>query len=221
MKHTKILGEHTVGERIFDFDCCATAGELAVILKGFTGVDIGGNGSLGYFNAKADWNIDIRSSEHTPPSVKYRRWFENQANPHSTAKHAPMRDIVHHQSPASGPLLFLLPPACDFEGVGSGVTAFQTTVRDENSDGKAFERFVMTNSTARASRLFRSRRAASLRRGLRKSRKVRLLVVIVSVELDRVARGSLCASARPGPRNAGGSPLCFLCFLIFPNSGRG
>lgn len=43
----------------------------------------------------------------------------------------------------------------------------------------------MTKRTASASRLLRSRRAASFRLGLRKSRKVRLLVVIVSVQLDR------------------------------------
>jgi hypothetical protein len=52
-----------------DFD---TAGELNEVLKGFTGVDMDGNGSLGYFSAKADWNIDIRSSEQTPPSTKPR-----------------------------------------------------------------------------------------------------------------------------------------------------
>ena len=91
-----------------------------------------------------------------------------------------MRDIVHHQSPTSDP--FLLLPVRDFEGVGGGVTAFQTTVRDDNREGNAEERFVMTKRTARARRLFRSRKAASLRLGLRKSRKVRLLVVIVGVQ---------------------------------------
>lgn len=60
----------TVGERILCLVCCDTAGELAEVLKGFTGVDMGGNGSLGYFNAKADWNMDIMSSPHTPPSTK-------------------------------------------------------------------------------------------------------------------------------------------------------
>ena len=99
-----------------------------------------------------------------------------------------MRDIVHHQSPSSTPFLLPLLPVRDFEGVGAGVTAFQTTESDESIEGNAEERFVMTNKTARARRLFRSRRAASLRRGLRKSRKVRLLVVIVSVQLDRVSR---------------------------------
>jgi hypothetical protein len=93
-----------------------------------------------------------------------------------------MRDIVHHQSPTSGP--FLLFPVRDFEGVGGGVTAFQTTVRDDNMEGNAGERFVMTNRTTRARRLFRSRKAASLRLGLRKSRKVRLLVVIVDVRVQ-------------------------------------
>lgn len=56
-----------MGERIFDFD---TAGELDEALKGFIGVAMGGYGSLGYFKAKADWNIDIRSSEHTLPSTR-------------------------------------------------------------------------------------------------------------------------------------------------------
>ena len=92
-----------------------------------------------------------------------------------------MREIVHHQSPTSVPLL---PPTRDFEGVGSGVTAFQTTVSDDNTEGKALERFVTTNKITRASRLFRSRRAASLGRGLRKSRKVRFVFVIVSVQRD-------------------------------------
>ena len=64
------------------------------------------------------------------------------------------------------------------------MTACQTAVSDDSNDGKAEERFVMTNSTPRASRLFRNRKAASFRLGLRKSRKVRLLVVIVSVQLD-------------------------------------
>ena len=96
-----------------------------------------------------------------------------------------MSDIVHHQSPTSAPLLFLPPAACDFEGVGSGVTAFQTTVSDAIIEGMTFERLVMTKRITRASKLLRSRTAASLRRGFRKSRKVRLLVVIVSVELDR------------------------------------
>ena len=64
---------HTAGERILDFVCCDTAGELAGVLNGFIGVGIGGNGSLGYFNAKADWNIDIMSSAHTPPSTKERK----------------------------------------------------------------------------------------------------------------------------------------------------
>ena len=66
---------HTVGERILGF-VCDTAGELAGVLKGFTGVGMGGNGSLGYFTAKADWNIDIMSSAHTPPSAG-GRWFQH------------------------------------------------------------------------------------------------------------------------------------------------
>ena len=83
----------------------------------------------------------------------------------------------HHQNPTSVPF-----PVRDFEGVGGGVTAFQTTVIDGNNDGNAEERFVMTNRIARVSRLFRSRKAASLRLGLRKSRKVRLLVVIAGAQ---------------------------------------
>ena len=43
----------------------------------------------------------------------------------------------------------------------------------------------MTNSITRASRLFRDCKATSFRLGLRKSRKVRSLVVIVNVQLDR------------------------------------
>jgi hypothetical protein len=118
-----------------------------------------------------------------------------------------MRDMVHHQNPTSGTLLFLPPPACDFEGVGSRATAFQTTVSDDNIEGIASERFVITNSTARASKLFRSRTVASLRRGLRKSRKVRLLVVIVSVELDRVAADQVMCASHAGKMEV------FPCFL--------
>lgn len=69
MRACSSSGGHTVGERILDFVCCDTAGELAEILNGFTGVGMGGNGSLGYFNAKADWKIDINSNAHTPPSM--------------------------------------------------------------------------------------------------------------------------------------------------------
>ena len=54
---------------------------------------------------------------------------------------------------------------------------FQTTASDYSSDGKAEEIFVMTNGTSRASRLFRNRKVASFRLDLRKSRKVRLLIV--------------------------------------------
>lgn len=89
-----------------------------------------------------------------------------------------MRDSVHHKSPTSGSFLPL--PVRDFEGVGGGATAFQTTARDDSIEGNAEERFVITNKTARASRLFRSRKAASLGLGLRKSRKVRLLVAIAN-----------------------------------------
>ena len=187
--HIQVLGERTVGERILDFVCWDTDGELAGVLKGFTGVGMGGNGSLGYFNAKADWNIDIMSSAHTPPSTKGWKIIaacQDKGHVHPGVGYAPTTDIVHHQSPPSIPFLFPVLPARDFEGMGAGVTAFQTTVSDDSIEGNADERFVMTNKIARARRLFRSRRAASLRRGLRKSRKVRLLVVIVGVQLDRV-----------------------------------
>ena len=91
---------------------------------------------------------------------------------HPMSEYTPIRDIVHHGSPtsASFPL-----PGRDFEGVGSGMTAFQMTVSDDSSDGKAEERSVIMNSTPRASRLFHNRKAVSFRLGLRKSRKVRLV----------------------------------------------
>ena len=47
---------------------------------------------------------------------------------------------------------------------------------------------MTTNRITRASRLFRNRNAASFRLGLRKSRKVRSLVVVVNVQLDRRKR---------------------------------
>jgi hypothetical protein len=65
----RILKGRTVGEGILDFDC-ATAGEFGGTLKGFTGVGICGYGTLWYFNAKADWNIDIMRSAHTRPYTK-------------------------------------------------------------------------------------------------------------------------------------------------------
>ena len=89
-----------------------------------------------------------------------------------------MSDIVLHQNPTSGPLL---PPMRPFEGVGSGTTVFQTRVSDESIEGKAVERFVMRNETVRASRQFRSRKAASLGRGLRKSKRAGLLFVTITV----------------------------------------
>ena len=190
MAHSNNNRECTAGERIFGF-VCDMAVELAEVLKGFTGVGMGGNGSLGYFNAKADWNIDIISSAHTPPSTKGDTVVsacQNKRHPHSGVRRVPISDIVHQRPPSNPPPWPPL-PARDFEGVDSGATAFQTTESDENIEGNADERFVMTNKIARARRLFRSRRAASLRRGLRKSRKVRLLVIIVSVQqVDRVSR---------------------------------
>ena len=62
---------HTVGERILGFDYCGRAGELGGMLKCFTGVGIGGNETPRYFNAKADWNMDIIRSTRMPPPVKH------------------------------------------------------------------------------------------------------------------------------------------------------
>ena len=121
-----------------DFDA---AGELDGILKGFTSVGMGRNGSLGYFNAKADLDIDTRSSKCKPPSTKQRMFHQSEQN--NVHIPAPMRGIDHHQMPTSAPLLSLLPPAHGTEGVGSGVATFQTTVSDESLEGKAVERFVM------------------------------------------------------------------------------
>ena len=72
-------------------------------------------------------------------------------------------DILQRKNPtpAASPL-----SGRDFESVDSGVTAFKTTVRDHDIYGKAAARFVMANGTARASELFRRRKAASLRLGL-------------------------------------------------------
>ena len=50
---------------------------LAGVLNGFTGVGMCGSRSLGYFNAKADWNIDIMGSVYTPPSTKERKGLEH------------------------------------------------------------------------------------------------------------------------------------------------
>lgn len=63
-----------MGDRILYLD---TAGEFGGVMKSFTGVAVGGNVSLGYFDAKVDWNIDIRSSEHTLPSTKRTWWFQH------------------------------------------------------------------------------------------------------------------------------------------------
>ena len=56
-----------MGERILDSN---TAGDFDRALKGFGGVCMCGNGSIGYFNAKRDWNIDTGSNEHAPPATK-------------------------------------------------------------------------------------------------------------------------------------------------------
>lgn len=59
----------------------------------------------------------------------------------------------------------LPPPGLDFEGAGVGI--LNNSKRPHSIDGKAEERLVMTNSTARADRLFRSRKAALFRPDLR------------------------------------------------------
>ena len=93
---------------------------------------------------------------------------------HPRSEYTPIRDIVHRRNPTSAPFL---PSGRSFEGVGSGITALQTTVSDDSSGGEVGARFLITNNTPRVSRPFCDRRAASFRLGLRKSRKVRLLVV--------------------------------------------
>ena len=60
----------TVGEMSLGFDCCGRAGEFGRTLKYFTRVGIGGYASLGYFNAREDWNISVTRSARTPPSTK-------------------------------------------------------------------------------------------------------------------------------------------------------
>ena len=62
------MSGHTVGEKTSEFDRCGTTSEFGRPLKGFSGTGVGGNGSLGYFNAKADWNTDIIRSAHAHPS---------------------------------------------------------------------------------------------------------------------------------------------------------
>ena len=72
--------------------------------------------------------------------------------------------------PTQNPVSALSPlPGRDCEGVGSGVTAFQTTVSDDSVGTKAEEGPVVANSAARTSGPFRSVscKAASLRFGLR------------------------------------------------------
>lgn len=72
--------------------------------------------------------------------------------------------------PTQNPVSALSPiPGRDCEGVGSGVTAFPTTVSDDSVGTKAEEGPVVSNSTARTSGPFLSAscKAASLRFGLR------------------------------------------------------
>ena len=116
--------ERTVGEGILDFDY-VTVDEFGGTFKGFTGVGMGEYGYLGYFNARADWNIDIMRGAHTPPSTKQNeKWlWLRRVYSHSRSEYAPTRDIVHHRNPTSASFQS---PERNFWGVGSGMTAFQT-----------------------------------------------------------------------------------------------
>ena len=107
----------------------------------------------GYFNAKADWSIDIVRSAHAPPSTRQdESCFSTAAQgvPHPTSEYAPIMGTVHHKNPISAPSPLL---RRDFEGVGSRATAFQTS----NIDGKAEERLAIMDSIARAIRRLRNR----------------------------------------------------------------
>ena len=73
---------------------------------------------------------------------------------HPKSAYAPIRGTVHHKNSIWTPSL---PPRRDFEGVGSGATAFQTS----NVGGKAEGRMGMMNNTAKAIRQFRGQKAAS------------------------------------------------------------
>ena len=59
---------HTEGEGPWIFTVVPRPVSLDGV-DGFTGACTGCYGSLGYFNAKADWNIGIMRSAHTPPSA--------------------------------------------------------------------------------------------------------------------------------------------------------
>ena len=85
-------------------------------------------------------------------SARLRRVYS-----HPRSEYTQIRDIVHRRDPTSASFPS---PGCDFEDLCSGITASQTTVGDDRSDKKAEERFVVTNSTPRASRQFRNRNAA-------------------------------------------------------------
>ena len=69
------------------------AGKFGGTLKGFTGVGMGGYGSPGYFNAKADRNIDIMRSVHTPSSTnRDEKWLQ-----HGYAKCIPIQCLNTYQ----------------------------------------------------------------------------------------------------------------------------
>ena len=72
---------------------------------------------------------------------------------HPKSEYAPIRATDHYKNPTSTPLLL---SRRDFEGVGSGVTASQTS----NIYGNE-ERLAMMNSIARAIGQFRGHKAAS------------------------------------------------------------
>ena len=80
-----------------------------------------------------------------------------------SSRYAPVGNIIHRKNTTSTPFPL---SGRDFGGVDSGVTVFQTTVRDDSIDGKAEARFVTVDGTARAGGLFRCRKAAPLRPSL-------------------------------------------------------
>lgn len=128
-----------------------TAGEL----KGFTGRDVDPRA----LECEGRLDTNVRSSEFC---FRQFQWTEEAA---SSITH--QWDLVHHELRLPPPFLLLPSPARDPKGVDYGLTAFQATVSDGNIEGEATKRFMTMNKTARASRLFRRRKAVSRGRGLR------------------------------------------------------
>ena len=96
-------------------------------------------------------------SVHTPPAETGRKAASvrlRKVYPHPKYEYALISGTVHHKNPTSTPSLL---PRRDFEDVGSGATAFQTS----SIDGKAEERLAMMNRIARAIRQLGGRKAAS------------------------------------------------------------